>query len=622
MELDAPAESSATSNEQFQQPRRLVNPRAFILHYVRAWRWHFLGLIGMVVLAASCAVGVQYEMKLLVDAMARVPQQVNAAWLALAVFIGLVAIESLLWRLSGWLACRTTIGVGVRVRLDLFNYLSHQSMRYFADNLAGSLGHRITGTAGNFGALTNTLIWRIAPPFVDFLGALVIFWLVDWHMAVVMGLYVVIVTAGLIVFGERGRPLHSTYAAKSNVVGGEIIDVIANMWAVKAFSAREREWRRLRERFEDEAASQRTSWMYTEKVRVAYDVVLWFMAAGMLAWAVYQWTRRSITPGDVVVVSALTFRILHGSRDVALSLVDLVQQFGYIDDTLRVIGKVPTVVDSSGAREMERKRGSVEFRNVSFHYDRRGPTLQDFSLYVPPGQKLGVAGPSGAGKSTLINLMQRLYDVQSGTVLIDGQPVESITQDSLRASLSVVPQEIGLFHRSVMENIRFGRPDATDEEVLEAAQAACCDEFARRLPEGYDTIVGERGVKLSGGQRQRIGIARAFLKDAPILIMDEATSALDTESEMQIQRNLVEKLRGRTVIAVAHRLSTLVNFDRIIVVVDGRIVEEGTAAELRARNGVFEKLWRLQTEGLTITDSEAIQRRAPDLLERSAFAAH
>ncbi|WP_407700496.1 ABC transporter ATP-binding protein [Steroidobacter gossypii] len=601
------AQALDTTGAEFRRPPQLATPRAFILHYIRAWPWHFAALSTMVVLAATSAVGIQYEMKLLVDAMARVPQQVNSAWIALAVFIALVAFESIMWRLSGWLACRTTIGVGVQIRLDLFDYLSHQSMRYFADNLAGSLGHRITGTAGNFGALTNTMIWRIGPPVVDFLGALVIFWLVDWRMAVIMGAYVVVVTSGLIVLGERGRPLHSTYAAKSNVVGGEIIDVISNMWAVKAFSAREREWRRLREHFEAEAGAQRTSWMYTEKVRVLYDVVLWFMAAGMLAWALYQWTRRTITPGDVVVVSALTFRILHGSRDAALALVDLVQQFGYIDDTLHVIGKVPTVVDSNEAHDMERRRGSIEFRNVSFHYDRRGQTLRDFSLYVPPGQKLGVAGPSGAGKSTLISLMQRLYDVQDGAVLIDGEPVERIKQDSLRASLSVVPQEISLFHRTVMENIRFGRPEATDQEVFEAASAACCDEFARRLPDGYDTIVGERGVKLSGGQRQRIGIARAFLKNAPILIMDEATSALDTESEMRIQRNLIEKLQGRTVIAVAHRLSTLVGFDRIIVIVDGAIVEEGTAAELRARNGVFEKLWRLQTEGLAITGSS--QRR-------------
>ena len=336
----------------------------------------------MVVFAAACAVGVQYQMKLLVDAMARVPQEVHAAWMSLAAFIGLVAIESVLWRVSGWLACRTTVGVGVRIRLDLFDYMSCQPMRYFAENLAGSLGHRVTGTAGNFGALTNTLIWRIAPPTVDFIGALVIFTIVDWHMALVMGVYVIAVTSGLIVFGERGRPLHAAYAGKSNVVGGELIDVISNMWAVKAFSARGREWQRLRDKFDDETQSQQTSWMYTEKVRVVYDVVLWFMAAGMLAWAVYQWTRRSITPGDVVVVSALTFRILHGSRDVALSLVDLVQQFGYIDDTLKVIGQAPTSSRSAECTTHgEASRLPRSSATSASATERREATLQ-FSIFT------------------------------------------------------------------------------------------------------------------------------------------------------------------------------------------------------------------------------------------------
>jgi ATP-binding cassette, subfamily B, bacterial len=580
----------------------LDSPLKFIFHYLNSRRGSFATLFAMVVGAAVCAVAIQYQMKLLVDSMARGPDFVRGAWMALAAFIGLVAVESLLWRLSGWMACRTTIAVGVDIRIDLFRYMSAQPMRYFADNLAGSLGHRVTGTAGNFGALTNTLIWRILPPSVDFLGALVIFTLVDWRMAVAMAIYTVTITAVLIVFGSKGRPLHSTYAGKSNQVGGELIDVISNMWAVKAFSARHRESERLRNHFNDEANSQRASWMYTEKTRVAYDVILWLMAAAMLGWAVYQWTRRSITPGDVVVVSALTFRILHGSRDVAIALIDLVQQFGYIEDTLRVIGEVPSVVDPPHAHNLRKKGGSVEFRRVGFEYEPGRSTLRDFNLHIPAGQKVGIVGPSGAGKSTLVHLMQRLYDVQRGEVLIDGQPVTSVKQDSLRAALSVVPQEIALFHRSIMENIRFSRPEASDAEVIAAARAAQCDEFVRRFPQQYDTLVGERGVKLSGGQRQRIGIARAFLKDAPIIIFDEATSALDTESEMKVQASVVSHLHDRTVIAVAHRLSTLVNFERILVIVDGRIVEEGTAAELRARNGVFEKLWRLQTEGVLLDE--------------------
>jgi ATP-binding cassette subfamily B protein len=581
-------------------PEVLRSPPRFILHYLNAWRARFASLLGMVIGAATCAVIIQYQMKLLVDSMAQGPGDAHGAWLALSAFIGLVAMESLLWRLSGWMACRTTVGVGVEIRLDLFQYMSAQPMRYFADNLSGSLGHRITGTAGNFGALTNTLIWRILPPAIDFVGALVIFTLVDWRMALAMGIYVITMTTVLIVFGARGRPLHSAYAAQSNQVGGELIDVISNMWAVKAFSARAREWERLQRHFQEEARRQTASWMYTEKTRVAYDFILWLMAAAMLGWAVYQWTRQAITPGDVVVVSALTFRILHGSRDVAIALIDLVQQFGYIEDTLQVIGQTPSIRDPRHARELRASRGSVEFRRVSFEYEPGRRTLHEFNLFIPAGQKVGIVGPSGAGKSTLVHLMQRLYDVQRGEILIDGQPVSSVRQDDLRSTLSVVPQEITLFHRSLLDNIRFGRPQASDQEVIEAARAAQCDEFVRKLPEGYNTIVGERGVKLSGGQRQRVGIARAFLKDAPIIILDEATSALDTESEMKVQRNLVDLMKGRTVIAVAHRLSTLVNFERILVIVDGRVVEEGTAAQLRARGGVFEKLWRLQTEGVFV----------------------
>jgi ATP-binding cassette subfamily B protein len=280
----------------------------------------------------------------------------------------------------------------------------------------------------------------------------------------------------------------------------------------------------------------------------------------------------------------------------------MVQQFGYIEDTLRVIGQPQSVCDAPDAPPLQQRGGTVEFRNVSFSYNDGRDAIHDLNVKIPAGQKVGIVGPSGAGKSTFIHLLQRLYDVHSGEILIDGQPVTDVTQDSLRAALAVVPQEISLFHRSVMENIRFGRPDATDEEVFAAAKAAYCDGFIRGLPQGYDTIVGERGAKLSGGQRQRIGIARAFLKDASIIILDEATSALDTESEMEVQRALVRLMRDRTVIAVAHRLSTLTAFDRIIVMKGGGIGEDGTAAELRRRGGLFDRMWRLQAEGLSVDE--------------------
>lgn len=581
--------------------RYLRGPGIFILHYLRGRPLHFIGLFVLVLGAASCAIGVQYATKLLVDAMAG-PRAEAAVWTILGFFLGLIALESLLWRLTGWLGCRTTVGIGVDVRLDLFDYLNGQPMRYFADNLAGSLGQRITATAGNFGALVNTIVWRVMPPCVDFAGALVIFATVDWRMVVVLGLFVVLITGGLVLFGERGRSRHRSYAEKAGLVAGDLVDVITNMWAVKAFSARLRERNRLAGGFNIEAEAQRASWMYTEKARLLHDIALWTMAGVMLCWALLLWQEGRITPGDVVLVSALTFRILNGSREMALSLVDMTQQFGFIEDTLRVIGQPQTVRDIPGARPLLPRGGEIEFRHVRFAYGDGRETIHDLNLRIPAGQKVGIVGPSGAGKSTLIHLVQRLYDVQQGVVLIDGQPIRDVTQDSLRATLAVVPQDILLFHRSVRENIRFARPEATDEEIFIAARAASCDGFIRRLPQGYDTLVGERGVKLSGGQRQRIGIARAFLKRAPIIVFDEATSALDTESEMEIQRALIRLMHDRTVVAVAHRLSTLASFDRVLVVENGRIVEDGSPGLLRQAGGPFERMWRLQAMGLSLEE--------------------
>jgi ATP-binding cassette subfamily B protein len=556
----------------------------------------------MVLGAASCSIGVQYVTKMLVDAMAG-PGDAIAVWTVLAFYLGLIASESLLGRLTGWLGCRTTVGIGVDVRLDLFAYLNGQPMRYFAENLAGALGQRVTATAGFFGALINTVVWRVLPPCVDFLGALLIFSTVDWRMVLSLGAFVILITAGLVAFGERGRPRHRGYAESAGQVAGDLVDVIGNMWSVKAFSARALERQRLAAGFSTEARAQRASWMYTERARLLHDVALWIMAGVMLSWAITLWSQGSITPGDVVLVSILTFRILNGSREMALSLVDMAQQFGFIEETLRVIGQQQEVLDAAGAGPLIPRGGTIEFRDVSFAYGGRRATLHDLSITIPAGQKLGIVGPSGAGKSTFVQLLQRLHDPERGSILVDGQLVDQVTQDSLRTALAVVPQEINLFHRTVMENIRFARAWATDEEVFAAARAAFCDSFIRALPQGYDTMVGERGVRLSGGQRQRIGIARAFLKRSEIIVLDEATSALDTESEMEIQRSLVRLMRDRTVIAVAHRLSTLSSFDRVVVIEDGHIVEDGPPSLLRRQGGVFERMWRLQAEGLPLQDS-------------------
>lgn len=568
-------------------------PLPFLWHYVRARPWHFAGLFLLIVGAAGCAVAVQYGMKLLVDAMAEGERRWVLVGVPLALFLGLIVIENLLWRLGGWLGCRTVVASCADLRVDLFRHLTGHSMRYFSEHFAGALANRISALGAAAGAIYGGLAWKILPPVVDFLGAVVVLLTVDWRMALALIGFVLVVAVLITGFGVRGRAKHQRYAEQSARVGGELVDAVSNVWTIKAFSARERESQRLAREIGREAQAQRSSWMYLEKARVMHDVCLTLMAGGMLTWAIALWLAGRISPGDVVLVSALTFRILHGSRDLALALVDSTQQLGAIADSLAIINRPHDLPDPQAP--LQPARGRIELQQVRFAHHGRAAVFDGLDLVIPAGQRVGIVGASGAGKSTLLALIQRLDDVQGGRILIDDQDIRSVSQDSLRATIAVVPQETALFNRSILENIRYGRPEASDEEVMRAARQAYCDGFIRSLPDGYRTLVGERGVMLSGGQRQRLGIARAFLKDAPILILDEATSALDTHAEAEIQAALAELVQGRTVLAVAHRLSTLASFERIIVLDQGRLVEDGSPRQLREAGGLFAQLWALQT---------------------------
>lgn len=571
-------------------------PGTLLLSLARKRRWHFAGLWTTIIVAASFGVGAQYGMKLIVDAMAA-QQQREIIWTWLALFIGLIAAESVFWRLSGWLGCNTVVAVGIDVRLQLFKYLSGHSIDYVTRNSSGALGARITATAGATGALVATLTWKIVPPCVDFIGAAVVLLTIEPWMAATLSLFVVLVATIILAFGRRGRPLHQAYAAENAKVTGELVDLVSNLWTIKAFSTREREYRRVAAMTAREGEAQRRSWLFLEKARVLHDLCLWIMAGTMMTWSIQKWLEGTSTAGDVVVVSALSFRILHGSRELALALVEASQHLGVVREMLGVIAVPQDPKDAPDALPFRPDAGHIALADVEFAYPDGTRVLNGFSLGIPAGQRIGIVGPSGSGKSTLLALMQRLQDVQSGSVCIDGQDVRRVRQDSLRAAIAVVPQEISLMHRSIRENLLYGRPDAPDEELRAAARAAHCEEFIAELPDGYDTVVGERGARLSGGQRQRVGIARAMLKNASILLLDEATSALDTASERKIQAALNRLMRGRTVVAVAHRLSTVAGFDRVIVLVQGRIVEDGPPWRLKHAGGIYEQLWNAQAKG-------------------------
>ena len=569
-------------------------PVAFLWHYIKRRPLLHLAALAAVLGAAASASLSQYGLKLIVDAMEGGPAHLAGVWRALAVFAALVGSESLLWRCGSWLGYRAMLVDKAEAKLDLFNHLSGHCGRYFSDRLGGALANRISGTGDAVQQIFSIVLFSVAPVCADFCAALVMLAMVEWHLVAALGAFVLLAAGALVRFSHHGTPRHRFHADRAAEVGGELVDILSNIWVVKAFSARARERSRFERLLKSEESAHRDSLMYVERLRVLHDLALWVMAAAMLSWTLLLWSEGQVSPGDVILTVAIAFRILHGSRDLAFGLVNATQFIARIADAIQVIGENHRVVDLPGAGQLVPLGGSIAFEDLDFSYPGGEPVFRGLNLKIAPGQHVALVGPSGAGKSTLIGLLQRLVDVDDGRVLIDDQDIRAMRQDSLRAAIAVVPQEISLFHRSVLENIRYARPDASDENVLSAARAARCDDFIRALPQSYDTIVGERGAKLSGGQRQRLGIARALLKNAPIIVLDEATSALDSASEVEIQHALEVLMRGRTVLAIAHRLSTVAKFDRVVVLEDGRITEDGPPAELRRRHGSFDHMCRLQ----------------------------
>ncbi len=570
------------------------NPLGFLATYVRRhWRGHAV-VLAAVVLAVIASVTTQYGMKWLIDEVAHGPGAPNHVWTAFVILCSLIAADNLMWRVGCWTAAYSFVRVTGDVRRDLFAHLAGHSPSYYAERLPGTLAGRITATSNAMFMTENVLSWNVLPPCLAVVVAIGLIGTVKLWMALGLGAISLAMAGIIFLMARRGTPLHSAYAHEAASVDGELVDVIGNMSVVRAFGATLREQTRFAGRMEGEMRARRHSLIYMEKLRLTHAIMTAVITAGLLGTGVLLWQQGQASAGDLVLICSLGFTILHGTRDLAVALVDLTQHIARMREALSALLVSHDLPDQPGALELAARDGMVEFRDVTFAYPGRRPVLDHFNLIIAPGERVGLVGASGAGKSTIVSLLQRFHDVQSGAVLIDGQDIATHTQLSLRDAMAIVPQDISLFHRSVLENIRYARPDATEAEVLAAANVARCREFIEALPEGFDTMVGDRGAKLSGGQRQRLAIARALLKNAPILLLDEATSALDSESEAAIQLALDNLMQGRTVIAVAHRLSTLRNFDRIVVMDFGRVIDDGPPSVLSHRPGPFRDLLRKQ----------------------------
>lgn len=547
-------------------------PYAFLARYIRRRPLSHAAIVLGVLGAVACSITTQYGVKSLVDALGT--NDAQRVWWALAFLATLIACDNLLWRVASFIASVTFVKVTGDIRRDLFRHLTGHAPAFFSERQPGTLASRVTATSNAFFQMENMFVWNVMPPCVASFGAICFFTAVNPWMAISLGVVCAIFIVVMFKIAAAGRPLHHDFADKAAAVDGEVVDLVGNMSLVKSFGNLPLEFLRFDRTLSREMHARSKSLLYLERLRLLHAVVTIVVTVGLLTWAMVLWQSHKISSGQVILVATLSIAILAATRDLAVALVDATQHLARLAEALKTLLVPHTLTDHPEARPLQPRSAQVEFEKVTFAYPTGQTVCRDFSLRIEPGEWVGLVGESGGGKSTLFALLQRFYDIDQGRILIDGQNIGLVTQESLREALTVVPQDISLFHRTLMENIRYGRPDASDDDVWRAAEAANCRDFIDRLPDGLETIVGDRGTKLSGGQRQRVAIARALLKNAPILLLDEATSALDTKSEAEVRAALENLMKGRTVIAIAHRLSTLRGFHRIVKLEKGRIVSD------------------------------------------------
>ncbi len=511
------------------------------------------------------------------------------------------------WRLSTFTNSHYQSMGNAYLKTQGFNYLISHSYTFFANTFTGSLTQRINRYSRAFESLSDRIIWNIVPLSIRIVGTVIILWQIKPIITIVVAVWMALFIGFNYVFAKYRLKYDLTRTQADTHSTAVLSDAITNHNTIQTFNGFNTEIHTYDKAAGDQAKATRTVWFldsYAEAIQAMFIIVMEFL---LFYFAIKYWQAGIVTIGTFVLLQSYVLGLGHRLWDFSRVIRDFYQGFADAKEMVEIMKLPHEIRDMRGAQHLVIKKGKVDFKKVTFSFNENRQVLNSINLSIKGGEKVALIGPSGAGKSTFVRLLLRLYEVGKGAILIDGQGISKVTQESLHENISLVPQDPILFHRTLMENIRYGRKDATDDEVIAAARQAHCDEFIETLPKKYETFVGERGIKLSGGERQRVAIARAILKNAPILVLDEATSSLDSHSESLIQDALEKLMKGKTVIVIAHRLSTIQKMDRIIVVKDGEIVEEGSHANLlQLSGGLYQKLWNLQAGGFIKDDGEAV----------------
>ena len=503
-----------------------------------------------------------------------------------------------------------------RIRWQQHRYVVKQSLGFFQNDYAGRIAQRIMQTGASLRESTVQIVDAIWYVSIYTLTALVLFAKADWRLTIPLILWLIGYISLMAYFVPRTKQRSLEASQAKSKFMGRVVDGYTNISTLKLFPHAGREDDYVRESLAENVDKVRQMTRLTTMMDFSVTALNGLMIAGMGGLGMWLWHQSAISVGAVAFATGLAIRISNMSGWIMWVINGIFEAIGTVQDGMETVAQPQLVRDQADAEPLIVTKGDVRFDDIEFHYGKEGGVISGLSLEIKPGEKVGLIGPSGAGKTTLVNILLRMYDLEGGRILIDGQNIADVTQDSLRSQIGVVTQDTALLHRSIRDNLLYGRPDAGEDEIVAAVRDARADAFIDTLEDnegrhGYDAQVGERGVKLSGGQRQRIAIARVLLKDAPILVLDEATSALDSEVEAAIQDSLDRLMQGKTVIAIAHRLSTIARMDRLVVMDMGRIVETGTHAELIAADGLYARLWQRQTGGFVAADDAALSEGTP-----------